>query len=139
MITPKEITNELNRLSDVDLFRVTRKREYIEVRSLLNHILYNYKKMALVDIVKFYNNNGWKINHATLIHSIKTFDLHKKYNHSLIIWLETIINQINEMDNFSKREYIKSKVNRLTNKDIDEITMVISNMPEENLQYERQL
>ncbi len=94
MITQKEIADELNRISGLDVFRVTRRREYVEVRSLLNHILYNYKKMPLSKITKFYNNNGWDINHATLIHSLRTFDLHKRYNSSLLIWLEHIVDNI---------------------------------------------
>ena len=95
--------------------------------------------MPLNKITKFYSNNGWNINHATIIHSIRSFDLHKKYNPNLLIWLEVIINEINEMDNFTKRQYIKSKISRLNNKDIDELTMVISNMPEQKLEYEKQL
>ena len=53
------------------------------------------------------------------------------------------------MDNFIKRDYIRSKINSLNNKDIDELTMVISNMPERKLdlknkkyiqrKYEKQL
>ena len=39
------------------------------------------------------------------------------------------------MDNYSKREYIKSKVNYLNNKDVDELTMVISNMVDKKLEY----
>jgi len=149
MITQKEIADELNRISGLDVFRVTRRREYVEVRSLLNHILYNYKKMPLSKITKFYNNNGWDINHATLIHSLRTFDLHKRYNSSLLIWLEHIVDNINKMDNFIKREYIRAKINSLDNKDIDELTMVISNMPEREIElknkkyitrkYEKQL
>ena len=149
MITQKEIADELSRISKVDVFRITRRRENVEVRSLLNHVLYNYKKMPLSKITKFYNNNGWNINHATIIHSLRTFDLHKKYNPSLLIWLEHIVDNINKMDNFIKREYIRAKINSLDNKDIDELTMVISNMPERELdikpnkyirrKYERQL
>ena len=40
MITQKEIADELNRIAGLDVFRITRRREYVEVRSLLNHILY---------------------------------------------------------------------------------------------------
>ncbi len=53
------------------------------------------------------------------------------------------------MDNFIKREYIRAKINSLDNKDIDELTMVISNMPEREVElknkkyitrkYEKQL
>tara|TARA_R110000822_G_scaffold13824_2_gene48916 strand:- start:119 stop:568 length:450 start_codon:yes stop_codon:yes gene_type:complete len=149
MITQTEIAKELNRISESDVFRITRRRENVEVRSLLNYILYNYKKMPLNKITKFYNNNGWDINHATIIHSIRSFELHKKHNSDLVIWLDHIVDNINKMDNFIKRDYIRSKINSLNNKDIDELTMVISNMPERKLdlknkkyiqrKYEKQL
>ncbi len=35
----------------------------------------------------------------------------------------------------SKREYVRSKVNYLNNKDVDELTMVISNMVDKELEY----
>jgi hypothetical protein len=57
------------------------------------------------------------------------------YNYNLNIWLKQLIIEIDEMDNTTKREYIKSKLNTLRSEDIDELTMVISNMPE--LQYEK--
>ena len=57
------------------------------------------------------------------------------YNYNLNIWLKQLIIEIDEMDNTTKREYIKSKLKTLRSEDIDELTMVISNMPE--LQYEK--
>ena len=42
------------------------------------------------------------------------------------------------MDNFTKREFIRGKINSLSNTDIDELTMVISNMPEKKIKYENQ-
>lgn len=135
MITSNEIAERLMNLSKLDIFKITRKTEYVEVRSLLNHILYNYKRMTFYQIVRFYKNKGWEINHATLIHSLRNYEIYKKYNANLIIWQESIIDSINKMDNYSKREYIKSKVNYLNNKDVDELTMVISNMVDKELQY----
>ena len=97
MITQKEIAEELNLIAKLDVFRITRRREYVEARSLLNYILYNYKRMTLSKITEFYNNNGWNINHATIIHSMRSFDLHKKCNPVLVIWLEHIVDNINKM------------------------------------------
>ena len=149
MITQKEIAEELNLIAKLDVFTITRRREYVEARSLLNYILYNYKRMTLSKITEFYNNNGWNINHATIIHSMRSFDLHKKCNPVLVIWLEHIVDNINKMDNFTKREYIRTKVNRLENEDIDELTMIISNMNDREIElknkkyitrkYEKQL
>lgn len=139
MITPKEIAKEISQLSKLDLFKPTRKREYIEARSLLNYVLHKYKKLGSTKIKEFYNKNNWDVNHATVLHSIKHFHIYKIYNKNLIVWLEHIVDNINKMDNFTKREYIKGKINHLSNKDIDELTMVISNMPQKNIEYEKQV
>jgi len=45
--------------------------------------------------------------------------------------------RIDEMDNACKKGYIISKLKTLRSVDIDELTMVISNMPE--LEYEKQV
>ena len=135
MITANQIAEKLIKLSKLNIFKIIRKIEYVEVRSLLNHILYNHKRMTFYQIVNFYKKNGWDINHATLIHSLRNYDIYKRYNKDLIVWQESIIDSINQMDNYSKREYIRSKVNYLNNKDVDELTMVISNMVDKELEY----
>jgi hypothetical protein len=139
MITPKQIADELIKLSKIDIFKITRQREYVEVRSLFNYILYNYKKMGYTKIKEFYQSNDWYINHATIIYSIESYQQHKLYNPDLVIWLEHIVDNINKMDNFTKREFIRGKINSLSNTDIDELTMVISNMPEKTRKHEQQV
>ena len=91
--------------------------------------------MTLFRIVRIYKKYGWEVNHATILHSLRTYEVHKNYNKDLIVWEQKIVDKINKMDNYSKREYIKSKVNYLNNKDVDELTMVISNMVDKELQY----
>ena len=137
MITPNQIAEKISILSGIDVLKITRKREYVEARSLLNFILFKYKKMPLHKIVRFCSPTGRDIHHATLIDSIHTFKLHQKYNDVLAIWLKQVIVRIDEMDNASKKEYIKSKLKTLRSVDIDELTLVISNMPE--LEYEKQV
>lgn len=138
MITPNEIAKRLQLISGVDVFKETRKREYVETRSLFNHILFAYKKMPLHQIVQLYNNNGWMIHHATLIYSIKTYDIHSRYNPRLKMWLKQIVVRLDEMDISTKKEYIKNRINLLTNQDIDELTHVVSYM-QERVEYEKQV
>ena len=97
MITPKQIADELIKLSKIDIFKITRQREYVEIRSLFNYILYNYKKMGYTKIKEFYQSNNWYINHATIIYSIESYEQHKLYNLDLVIWLEHIVDNINKL------------------------------------------
>ena len=93
--------------------------------------------MGYTKIKEFYQSNDWYINHATIIYSVESYQQHKLYNPDLVIWLEHIVDNINKMDNFTKREFIRGKINSLSNTDIDELTMVISNMPEKKIKYEK--
>ena len=95
--------------------------------------------MGYTKIKEFYQSNDWYINHATIIYSVESYQQHKLYNPDLVIWLEHIVDNINKMDNFTKREFIRGKINSLSNTDIDELTMVISNMPEKIRKHEQQV
>ena len=51
----------------------TRKREYVEARACFIYYLYAFKKLGLVEITKLIEKEeGWKPNHATIHHSLKT-------------------------------------------------------------------
>ena len=57
-LTPIEIAVKIKELSGLDVFKNTRQRKYIEVRSLLNHLLRNKLNMRWIHIAQFYIDNG---------------------------------------------------------------------------------
>ena len=128
------IAKRINKLSGIDVFVNTRKVEYVEARSLLGFILKKYEGMTLQEICKFYEANGKNMNHATVIHSIKNFAIFKNYSPQLIDWLNIISDDINSYDNQEKRELIKLKLNYISNKDVDELAIVIDAMAKKELE-----
>ena len=115
-----------------EFLKKTRKREYVEARATFIYYLYKYKKIGLSNISRLiYRNTGWKINHATVFHSIKLWDMYSKYNPQLDTVLKRIIGQFDN-DN-DKIEYIKNTVSRLSSGKIDIVHQKILDY------YERQV
>tara|TARA_B100001939_G_C16929711_1_gene613389 strand:+ start:701 stop:1108 length:408 start_codon:yes stop_codon:yes gene_type:complete len=130
----KKIANKINKLSGINVFKNTRKKSYVEARSLLGFILKNYEKMTLYQIRDFYIENGKSMNHATVIHSIKNFQVFKNYEPQLIDWLNIISEDLDAFNNEAKRELIKLKVNYISNKDVDELSLTIDAMAKKELE-----
>jgi len=65
-----------------DLFKKTRQREYIEARSLHDYILYHYKEYKYDQIAAM---RGKK--HANAWHSVNRFEVHRKYNRRLNLFI----------------------------------------------------
>ena len=130
----KKIAKKINKLSGIDVFKNTRKTSYVEARSLLGFILKNYEKMTLYQIRDFYIENGKSMNHATVIHSIKNFQVFKNYEPELIDWLNIISEDLDAFNNEAKRELIKLKVNYISNKDVDELSLTIDAMAKKELE-----
>jgi hypothetical protein len=129
-----KIAKRINKLSGINVFENTRKIKYVEARSLLGFILKKYEGMTLHQIRDFYIKNGKSMNHATIIHSIKNFQIFKNYSPQLIDWLNIISEDINGYDNQEKRELIKLKLNYISNEDVDDIAVVVDAMAKRQLE-----
>lgn len=130
----KKIARQVNKLAKLDVFKNTRKREYIEARSLLSMVLYKYEKMNLHEIKNFYIANGKSSDHTTVLHSIKNWDMYRHYNNTLIDWLTCITTDMGKANNEAKRELIKLKVNYISNQDVDELAIMIDVMAKKELE-----
>jgi hypothetical protein len=81
---------QIKEVTSLDILKHTRKVEYVEARALFNFILYNTYGWSLHKIATFYNENGKKYDHSTVLHSLRTFDVYRKYSVNLDNWLEDI-------------------------------------------------
>ncbi len=101
-IEAKKIANYLNDISGVDVFENKRTRYNIEARSLLTFILRNHFDMTFHQIKEFYRKNGKTYDHATAIHSLKSFEVHRKYSKFLNKWLDDIQHFLKDKTNIRK-------------------------------------
>jgi len=114
-----KIAKRINRLSDVNVFENSRSSKVVEVRSLLNKILYDFKNMTLAQIRDFYINKGKPMNHATVLHSLQSFNMYRRYNPKLNEYFDEMIKQYELSTKYEKRNSIEHKIKYLSDDSLD--------------------
>ena len=142
--TKEEIANEVIKLSKLNIFDRTRKRKYVENRALLSYILYKYKNMRVTDIARFFRENNTLINHDTIIYYNKNFESYAKFNYKLSERLDTIIMKIDKTDYTLRRNFVKNKVDVLSDQGVDSVLSLVKNIHNKELKqkikrYEEQI
>jgi hypothetical protein len=132
----KKIARQVKKLSGIDVFKNTRKKEFVEARSLLSTILYKYEKMNLHEIKNFYIENGKSSDHTTVLHSVKNWEIYSQDKSCVYLndWLECITENLGKANNQAKRESIKLKINFLSNKDVDVLNLLVNEMAKKELE-----
>ena len=62
-----KIAKHIIDISGINVFDNTRKREYIEMRSLLTFMLRHHCNMTYAQIRDFYESNGKSYDHTTIV------------------------------------------------------------------------
>ncbi len=132
-----QIAEYLTDISGVNVFENSRKRANVEVRSLLTFILRNQFNMSYHGIKRFYESNDKDYDHATAIHSLKTFEVNRRYNPKLDEWLNDIQHLLRDKVEI-KRGLLKHKIEYLYKKDVDKLLKITNDMKLKELNGERQ-
>ena len=122
----KIVADKVTEITGLNVFRNTRKREYIEARALLNFILKNIKGMTLYAIRDFYIENNKAYDHATVLHSISNFDMYRKYNKKLDKQLNLFSELYDDID--AKREVIINNLIWLSRENLNELYRITNGM-----------
>ena len=114
IIKPIELANKIKELTGLNVFENTRRRNVIEVRSLLCHLLRSKLGMRWTSIAYFFQENGKHITHATVINSVNTYPSNKKYNKNLgrIENIFTFKDDIH-IDEINKVQYLEDRCEKL--------------------------
>ena len=104
------IANKIIKLSGVDLFKNSRKREYVEYRGLLCYILRDKMQMNLQSITDFFKSKKKDMHHATVLYLLKMYPIYK-INNQLLCDIEKkfIFNSIIPYDEEDKINYLENK------------------------------
>ena len=113
------IANQINKLAGLNIFNNTRKREYIEARSLFCLICYRYLKLTYEKIAIYLINKGKSSDHATVLHALKSYDIYSKYNADLDIWLSEVLNCMDNLDRHKKLQLAYHKMKQLNNDNLE--------------------
>lgn len=129
----KEVADRINKLADLDIFDNTRKREYIEARSLFCLIAYKYCFKNYSQIAKFLIANGKSSDHSTILHSIRNYDLYKIYNKNLDLWLEDVIDNLKDLEASQKIQLVTHKIRQLNDPGVDLISDYVSKVYQDEM------
>ncbi len=105
------LAREIQVVTGLDIFRNTRKSDYIEARAIFNFMLYNTYKFRLQRIADFYKMNGKNMNHATMLHSLNNFDVYRRFSNNVNDWLGILEKM--EIGENSKKDLMKQFINFL--------------------------
>jgi hypothetical protein len=109
-----EIAEKIIELSGINIFERSRKREIVEMRSLFFYILRNKLDMGLTEISRYFEDSASSINHATIIWSLKNYDVYKTTNKKIqeiekMIVLKTSMN----IKGINRESYLELKCKEL--------------------------
>ena len=97
-----KIAKHIIDISGIDVFKNTRKREHIEMRSLLTFMLRHHCNMKFTDIRDFYESKGKNYDHATALHSLKSFETHRRYNPKIDKYFNVVLLRIRNKSKLRK-------------------------------------
>ena len=123
-----KIAKRINKLSDVNVFENSRASKVVEVRSLLNKILYDFKNMTLAQIRDFYINKGKTMNHATVIHSLRNFNMYRMYNPKLNEYFDQMLKQHELSTKYEKQKAIEQKIKYLSDKNLNKTHALVNKL-----------
>ena len=130
------VAKQINRLADLNIFENTRKREYIEARSLFCLISYRIAKQTYANIARFFEQNGKSSDHATVLHSLKNYEIYSRYNPNLELWFNEIIENIKDVTKSQKIELLYHKMKHLNKNNLTILSDFINDVNEEQQEQE---
>ena len=137
-----QITNQLKKvikeITGVDINEVSRKREIIEARAVY------YKILKQIDKKKSLKSIGASVgkDHATVLHSLKNYDMFEQFNPTLKLFRKQILKRLNfaspeQLSDMGKDEFIntlKIDIMKLTD-EIADLQETITNLQKPRNNY----
>ena len=123
-----KIAEHIIDISGIDVFDNTRKREHIEMRSLLTFMLRHHCNMKFTEIRDFYESKGKSYDHATALHSLKCFETHRRYNPKLDKYFDIVLLRIRNKSKL-RRALINHIVDYTKSKDLKKLLKIVDTLP----------
>ena len=123
-----KISKHIIDISGIDVFNNSRKREYIEMRSLLTFMLRHHCNMTFHEIKDFYQSKGKRYDHATALHSLKSFETHRRYNRNLDKYFDIVLLRIRNKSKL-RRALINHIIDYTKSKDLKKLLRIVDTLP----------
>ena len=122
-----KIAKHIIDISGIDVFDNTRKRKYIEMRSLLTFMLRHHCNMKFKEIKNFYQSNGKNYDHATALHSLKSFETHRRYNPMLDKYFDIVLLRVRNKSKLRKA-LINHIIDHTKEKDLKRLLKIVDKL-----------
>ena len=123
-----KIARHIIDVSGIDVFKNSRKREFVEIRSLLTFMLRHHCNMKFMEIKDFYISKGKSYDHSTAIYSLKAFETHRRYNPLLDKYFDIILLRLRNKSKLRKA-LINHIVDYTKSKDLKKLLMIVDTLP----------
>tara|TARA_R110000822_G_scaffold19641_1_gene63940 strand:+ start:54 stop:563 length:510 start_codon:yes stop_codon:yes gene_type:complete len=80
---PHEVGGKICDITGIDIFKNTRKKEYVELRALVCYTLREDLEFGYQRIADYFKSQGREMLHSNVIHLVKMYPIYKKYNKNL--------------------------------------------------------
>jgi predicted negative regulator of RcsB-dependent stress response len=84
--------------------------------------------MTLAQIRDFYRNTGKHMDHATVLHSLKNFNMYRKYNPKLNEYFDEMIKHYELSTKHEKRNSIEHKIKYLSDDNLDKAYALVNKL-----------
>ena len=80
---PHQVGGKICEITGIDIFKNTRKKEYVELRALVCYTLRDDLNFGYQRIADYFKSKGREMLHSNVIHLVKMYPIYKKHNKQL--------------------------------------------------------
>ena len=130
-----KLAQRINEEFNVNIFKHTRARNVVDARSVFCYIVRTEYNLSLHAIAEFFIKNGKPYDHSTAVHSIKNYEIVKKYDRRAEQVVESILK---DTDQDAHTKYLLNEILETTDKRTKtRINRILSKVYTSNLEQKK--
>jgi Trp operon repressor len=130
-----KIAQRINEEFNVNIFKHTRSRNVVDARSVFCYIVRNEYSLSLHSIADYFIKNGKPYDHSTAVHSIKNFEIVRKYDKRVEQVVAAILK---DTDQDAHTKYLLNEILTTTDKQTKtRINRILSTVYTSNLEQKK--
>ena len=130
-----KLAKRINEEFNVNIFKHTRARNVVDARSVFCYIVRTEYNLSLHAIAEFFIKNGKPYDHSTAVHSIKNYEIVKKYDRRAEQVVESILK---DTDQDAHTKYLLNEILETTDKRTKtRINRILSKVYTSNLEQKK--
>ena len=130
-----KLAKRINEEFNVNIFKHTRARNVVDARSVFCYIVRTEYNLSLHAIAEYFIKNGKPYDHSTAVHSIKNYEIVKKYDRRAEQIVENILK---DTDQDAHTKYLLNEILETTDKRTKtRINRILSKVYTSNLEQKK--